>query len=111
MGNYQQFDENNEEVQVIDRLSKIIYANNSLAKKVNLRIRDLCGGSVIDTLPGFLSSSIYQHILECIKDHSSFYLLQKFNYQNEVPRSYEFFINPVEDGALVISRELETNKA
>ncbi len=104
------FDRMLEGVHIIDGDWRILYVNDSAAIQDSFPKADLVGQSVFDKIPGLEQSEVYRHLANCLKDGKPKDFQNFFKYPDGTEVWYDVRINPVEEGIMLMSRDITESK-
>ena len=100
---YALFDHLIEGVQVIGRDWKYLYVNEAILSQGKFTKEELIGHTMMERYPGIESSDVYRYIQRCMTECAPHTMLNTFLFPNNSTGYFELRIQPVPEGALVLS--------
>jgi PAS domain S-box-containing protein len=99
-----------EGIQIIDRDWRYVYLNNSAASHGDSSKKEMLGHTMMEKYPGIENTEIFQALRKCMEEGSSHHMENEFTYSDGTTRCFEFSIQSVPEGLLILSMDVNDRK-
>lgn len=99
-----------EGVQVVDFEHRYLFVNDAAVKQNRIPREELIGYTQMEKYPGFEKTEIFAKISTCLKERVSQYMVNEFTFQDKSSGWYEVRVEPVLEGALILSLDITEQK-
>lgn len=111
---------NNFEISILDTLMegfqiigfdwRYIYVNNTVAKHGRHKTTDLIGFTMMEKFPGIEKSEMFKDLKKCMEERTCVQIENHFEFLDGSKRWFELRIEPVEEGIIILSIDINDRK-
>lgn len=107
---YSIFDNMIEGVQIVDHAFRYLYVNNTVVKHGKSSRESLLGNTMMEQYPGIEQTEMFQLLTKCLQAAEPQQMINKFDFPDGSVGYFELRIQPLEEGALIMSFDITDQK-
>ena len=89
---------------------RFIYVNNAMEQQCKMSRKELIGFTPMEKYPGFKNTDIYEAIRYCLAERASAQMEYEFIFPDQSKKYFELSIQPVPEGAFILSVDITESK-
>lgn len=95
-----------EGIQILDRNFRYLYLNDIVVVHSKYNREDLLGFTMMEKYPGIENTTMFQHIVECLKDGKPRSMTNEFVFPDKSSGFFHLNIEPIPEGVFIISLDI-----
>lgn len=99
-----------EGAQLIGRDWRYLYVNDAVVRQSGKTKEELLGKTMMDVYPGIEKTDVFTRIRECIENHITHRMDNKFIYPDKTSGWFRLSIQPVQEGVFILSEDVTEQK-